>query len=164
MKPMCRHVTLAFVILTLAAASRAGAQAPATQPDLSGIWNRLDTAGGRSYGGIDLLFPKAELRPAAAAKLPPPQDQGLDSGPPPPSVRAANGALLTPAAVAAGGPSATAGRCNVGGGFGGIDINSAGMAIMQSRDEVIIARDGQAGGRRIYVDRVLPPVARMTPS
>ena len=44
--------------------------------------------------------------------------------------------------------------------FGGIDINSAGMTIVQSRDEVVIARDGAAGGRRIYIDRPMPALAR----
>jgi hypothetical protein len=38
------------------------------------------------------------------------------------------------------------------------------MAIMQSTDEVIIARDGQAGGRRIYMNRTMAPVGRITPS
>ena len=138
---------------------------PAPQPDISGVWNRLDTGGGGSYAGITLMFPDAKLLPDAAAKLPPPQDQGI--GPQAgttPIVRLPNGAYLTPAAAAAGGPSPTAGRCNIGGGFGGIDINSAGMTIMQSKDEVIIARDGGTGGRRIYLERTMPPVARITPS
>jgi hypothetical protein len=142
------------------------AQQPATspQPDLSGIWNRLDTGGGGSYGGIDLMFPQAQLLPEAAAKLPPPQDQGLGPAADAPPVRLANGAYLTPQVAAAGGPSPTAGRCNIGGGGGGIDINSAGAAIMQSRDEVAILRDGAAGGRRIYLDRIMPDVSRITAS
>ena len=45
-------------------------------PNISGLWNRLDPQGGGSYGGIDLLFPRAQLLPEAAAKLPPEQDQG----------------------------------------------------------------------------------------
>ena len=93
-------------------------------------------------------FREAQLRTEAAAKLPPPVDQGLDaSSPPPLFVRAANGAFLTPAAAATGGFIADrSSRCNLGGGFGGLDINSAGMAIMQSSDEVIMAGDGAAGG------------------
>ena len=157
---------LFYAALALCGAVTAQQQsAVAPGPDLSGIWNRLDNAGGGSYAGIDRLFPRAQLRPEAAAKLPPPVDQGLDaSSPQPLFVRAANGALLPPAAAAAGGPSATAGRCNIGGGFGGLDINSAGMAIMQSSDEVIIARDGGAGGRRLYLNREMPPLSRIAPT
>jgi hypothetical protein len=162
-------VTLGLTLAMIAAhaAGVQGQQRPetATLPDFSGLWNRLDTGGGGSYGGIDLMFPKAQLLPDAQAKLPPEQDQGLDpNAAPPPLVRLANGAYLTPQAAAAGGPSPTAGRCNIGGGFGGVDINSAGMAIAQSRDEVVIARDGGAGGRRIYIDKTMPDVTRVTPS
>lgn len=155
-----------YAALALCGAVMAQQQsAVAPGPELSGIWNRLDNAGGGSYAGIDRLFPRAQLRPEAAAKLPPPVDQGLDaSSPQPLFVRAANGAFLTPAAAAAGGPSATAGRCNIGAGFGGLDINSAGMAIMQSSDEVIIARDGAAGGRRLYLNREMPPLSRIAPT
>ena len=157
---------LFYAALALCGAVTAQQQsAVAPGPDLSGIWNRLDNAGGGSYAGIDRLFPRAQLRPETAAKLPPPVDQGLDaSSPQPLFVRAANGAFLTPAAAAAGGPSATAGRCNIGAGFGGLDINSAGMAIMQSSDEVIIARDGGAGGRRLYLNREMPPLSRIAPT
>ena len=65
------------------------------------------------------------------------------------------------AAAAAGGPSPTAGHCNIGG-FGGVDINSSGMAIVASRDEVVIARDGAAGGRRIYIGKTMPDISRIT--
>ena len=158
---------LAGAAVALCSSGAAAQQQASTarRPDLSGIWNRLDTGGGGSYAGIDRAFPKAQLRADVAAKLPPPVDQGLDaSSPPPLFVRAANGAFLTPAAAATGGPSPTAGRCNIGGGFGGIDINSAGMAIMQSSDEVVIARDGAAGGRRIYLNREMPSLSRIAPT
>jgi hypothetical protein len=105
-----------------------------------------------------------EKQPNDTRRLPLVEDQGF--GPQSGNtqfVRLPNGVYLTPAAAAAGGPSETAGRCNIGG-FGGIDINSAGMMLMQSRDEVIIARDGQAGGRRIYMNRPMPPLGRITPS
>src|SRR5689334_9695101 len=159
--------TAALVVLAALVGGSGGinAQQPPRLPDLSGMWNRLDTGGGGSYGGIDLLFPKAQLRAEAQAKLPPVQDQGLDpNASAPPLVRLANGAYLTPQAAAAGGPSPTAGHCNIGGGFGGVDINSAGMAIIQSADEVVIARDGAAGGRRIYVGKRMPDVSAITPS
>lgn len=151
-----------LLVAGLAGAAQAQQTGGAPVPNISGLWNRLDTVGGDSYEGIDDTFPKAQLLPAAQAKLPPPQPRGADA---PPPVRLPNGAYLTPAAAAAGGPSATAGRCNIGGNFGGgIDINSAGMAIIQSRDEVVVARDGNAGGRRIYLGRTMPDVSRIIPS
>src|SRR5436190_10310807 len=162
-----RIAQAAVLIMTLGVG--VSAQQPATSaiPNISGLWNRLDTEGGGSYGGIDLLFPRAQLLPEVAAKLPPEQDQGLGNAGTvtPPVVRLPNGAYLTPAVAAAGGPSPTAGHCNIGGGFGGgVDINSAGMEIIASRDEVIVARDGGAGGRRIYIDRKMPDISRITPS
>jgi len=158
---------LAGLIATLGIGAAAQQPAPPAIPNISGLWNRLDTQGGGSYGGIDQLFPKAQLLPEAAAKLPPEQDQGLGNDPnvvTPPVVRLPNGAYLTPAVAAAGGPSPTAGHCNIGGGFGGVDINSAGMEIVATRDEVVIARDGGAGGRRIYIDRKMPDITRITPT
>ena len=164
MKKLIGAIAMALAALGAAV----DAQQPAAAiPSISGLWNRLDTEGGGSYGGIDLLFPRAQLLPDAAAKLPPEQDQGLGNAGTvtPPVVRLPNGAYLTPAVAAAGGPSPTAGHCNIGGGgFGGVDINSAGMEIVASRDEVVIARDGAAGGRRIYIDRKMPDVSRITPT
>jgi hypothetical protein len=162
-----RRLCVCFIVAaTFASAVQAQQRpAPTALPDMSGLWNRLDTGGGGSYGGIDLLFPKAQLLPEAQAKLPPEQDQGLDPNAAAPAlVRLPNGAYLTPQAAAAGGPSPTAGRCNIGGGFGGVDINSAGAAIAQSSDEIVIARDGAAGGRRLYVGKAMPDVSRITPS
>lgn len=153
-------------LLIVTAVVGVGAQQPAASaiPNISGLWNRLDSGGGGTYHGIDLMFPVAQLLPNVAAKLPPDMDQGLDNAnaaPAPPPVRLANGAYLTPAAAAAGGPSPTAGHCNIGG-FGGVDINSSGMEIVASRDEVVIARDGAAGGRRIYIGKTMPDISRIT--
>jgi len=160
MKSICAGIVLAAALIVAAHAQQPSATTQA--PGISGLWNRLDTAGGDSYEGIDAMFPRAQLLPEAAAKLPPEQPRGANA---PPPVRLANGAYLTPQAAAAGGPSSTAGRCNIGGAFGGgIDINSAGMAIIDSKDEVVIARDGNAGGRRIYLERTMPDVSRITPS
>src|ERR1051325_1144835 len=151
-----------LVVASLVVAVHAQQPGGPAAPNISGLWNRLDTVGGDSYEGIDDTFARAQLLPAAQAKVPPPQPRGADA---PPPVRLANGAYLTPQAAASGGPSPTAGRCNIGGNFGGgIDINSAGMAIIQSRDEVVVARDGNAGGRRIYVNRTMPDVSRIVPS
>ena len=152
---------LAAALVVSPHAQQSGGAAAA---DLSGIWNRLDTGGGGSYHGIDLMFPKAQLLPDVEAKLPPDPDQGLGGGNTPPPVRLANGAYLTPQVAAAGGPSPTAGRCNIRGFGDGIDINSAGVSIVQSKDEVILARDGSAGGRRIFLNRTMPDRSRITPS
>jgi hypothetical protein len=167
-----RYMTFTGVLASAIVAALLGAGAQAQQPpagqavaDLSGVWNRLDSGGGGSYAGITAQFPAAKLLPAAAAKVPPVEDQGF--GPQAgstPLVRLPNGAYLTPAVAAAGGPGPTAGRCNIGGGGGGIDINSSGMTLMQSADEFIIARDGQAGGRRIYMNRPMPQLARISAS
>ena len=162
-----KHAIVLLGVMLAATSDAAAQQQQAQQktPDLSGIWNRLDTGGGGTYHGIDLMFPKAQLLPEIEAKLPPDLDQGL--GPATnaaPLVRLANGAYLTPPAAAAGGPSATAGRCNIRGFGDGIDINSAGVSIVQSKDEVVLLRDGSAGGRRIYLDRAMPDLTRVTPS
>jgi hypothetical protein len=158
-------IALACSLFVALAGDAVWAQGPSPTPgarDLSGIWNRLDTVGGGSYDGISDRFPQAQLLPEAAAKVPPPEPEPTDWGGKP--ITTASGAYLIPRVILAGGPSPTAGRCNIGGGGAGIDINSAGMAIMQSADEVIIARDGQAGGRRIYMNRTMAPVGRITPS
>jgi len=135
-------VVLAFGIAVTAQ------QAPAPSPSvLSGGWVRVDPVGGQSYGGIDAMFPRAQLTPEFAAKLPPEQDQGL--GPEP---------------TAPLGPAHKPGepylipnlqgrepRCNQLG-PGGVDVNSVAMFIVTSKDEVVLLRDGGSGGRHIYMD------------
>lgn len=158
--------------LALLVAAELRAQAPArpaaATTDISGVYTRLDTSGGGSYGGITEQFPRAQLRPEFEALVPPPADQGLGPARPQPQAAVArpNGtgqAYFTPAVQAAGGP-ANEGRCNAGGG-GGVDINSSGMAVMQSKDEVVLVRDGGSGGRHIYLDgRRHPDPSRWIPN
>jgi hypothetical protein len=108
-------------------------------PDISGVWNRLDTVGGHSYGGVSAAFPTAQLHPEFAAKLPPPPPP--EAPPPAYDIRAQNDP--TP-------------RCAVGGGPGTGNttptITSLGMSIVATRDLVLMLRDGAHGGRYMFSD------------
>ncbi len=131
--------------LTLAAQQPAAPDPLAGLPDISGVWNRLDQFGARSYDEVSANFPQAELLPEAAAKLPPKQFEGFGAPPPGPppvyDIRAQND---------------PAPRCAVGGGIGtgntSPNINSAGMAIVATRDLVLMLRDGAQGGRYMFAD------------
>lgn len=131
---------IAFAALA-ASSAQARQAAPAAQPnlDLSGVWNRLDTVGGHSYGGISDAFPTAQLRPEFAAKLPPPPR--ADAPPPNYNIRE----QFDPAP-----------RCAVGGGPGtgntSPTINSAGMSLVATKDLVLMLRDGAHGGRYMFAD------------
>lgn len=141
-----------------------GVQAQAARqnatPDLEGGWLRLDTEGGGSYGGIDLLFPTAQLTPEYAKRLPPRPDQGL--GPNKPSTGAAHAAGQ---AYIVRQPGAAGGR---GGGAApvvGIDINSAPFFLVQAKNEILITREGAGGGRHIFMDgRTQPDLSAWTPT
>jgi len=115
-------------------------------PDISGVWNRLDTYGGGSYGGISAGFPRAQLLPEFAAKLPQEAFQGIGAPPAPAAVP-----LYDIASSADPAP-----RCAVGGGPGtgntSPTINSAGMSILATRDLVLMLRDGAHGGRYMFAD------------
>ena len=56
-------------LLIVTAVVGVGAQQPAASaiPNISGLWNRLDSGGGGTYHGIDLMFPVAPLLPNVAA-------------------------------------------------------------------------------------------------
>ena len=151
---MKRITSIATTAVALLAAASLYAQqpAPAAAPQvsadllngLSGIWNRLDTSGAGTYGAID--FPAPQLTPEYAAKIPTVNNYG-GFGPPPPGFVAPTYDIRSQSAAQ---------RCGVGGGAGtgggGIDINSAGMALMASKDLVLMLRDGQQGARHIYMD------------
>ncbi len=120
-------------------------------PDLEGGWTRLDLAGGGSYGGIDDLFPRAVLTPQALAQMPPPA--------PPRFAFAENN---RPHEVGEA-YIVTEGRCG-GGGFGGVDVNSAAFFIVQGKDEVLVTRENPSG-RHIYIDgRAHPDPSRWNPT
>ena len=131
----------------------AGAQAPAAQssiPDLEGGWVRIDPIGAGSFGGLTAGVPRAVLTAAGAAIEIPrdPDDVDPDDGKP----------------NAAGEPYIVSrGRCG-GGGGGGIEPNSAALFIVQTRDEVLITREGPSG-RHIYMDgRAHPSSSALGPS
>ena len=134
------HVTAVALLWTAGLLAQQPAAPPATPlPDLSGIWNRLDTVGGHSYGGISDAFPTAQLHPEYAARLPPPPPP--DAPPPAYDIRAQIDA---------------APRCAVGGGPGtgntSPTINSAGMSLLATNDLVLMLRDGAHGGRYMFAD------------
>lgn len=138
------RISLNVVGALLFAAASALAQQAAPPPmeglpDISGVWNRLDTVGGHSYGGVSATFPRAQLNPEFEAKLPPPPPP--EAPPPKYDIRAQND---------------PAPRCAVGGGPGtgntSPTINSAGMSIVASRDLVLMLRDGAQGGRYMFAD------------
>ncbi|MEO8071039.1 MAG: hypothetical protein ABI652_06530 [Acidobacteriota bacterium] len=167
-----RTVGIFAMIAVITAAALQAAQAPQSPAapqtvDLSGIWNRLDTVGGGSYGGISANFPQAELKPEYAALLPALLFDDSPPAPPPGAPHAPGVPYLTTDALAvvANGGQIGSGRCGIGGGGGGVDINSSGMALMQNKDEVVLVRDGSAGGRHIYLDgRAHPDPSRTVPS
>ncbi|HKQ85619.1 MAG TPA: hypothetical protein VJS43_02495 [Candidatus Acidoferrales bacterium] len=132
------------VVVLLATAAQTQQKDAGTIPDLEGGWLRLDTGGGGSYHGIDLMFPKAELTPQYAKLLPPDMDEGLSG----------NGAATAP--HQAGQPYVVyqpGARGGGGGGFGvGVDINSAPFFLVQTKNEILITREGSGPGRHIFVD------------
>lgn len=123
------------------------AQGPAVQhEDISGIWNRLDTVGGGSWGGLAATFPKAQLRPEYEAKLPPAQYVGVGPAPPgwvPPAYDITAQAPDIPRCAAIGVPAAPGGgRAGGGGGRGG----AGGGATAGGNAAAGAAGGGAAGG------------------
>jgi hypothetical protein len=127
---------------------------PAAVPDLSGGWLRIDTGSG-SFDGTAQRVPTAELTAAGQAmvvrgdgrNLIPP---GGGSGPPKPAGEpyiVNNGACT---------PEGTGGSA--------INPNSTAIFLLQSKEEVLMVREGP-GGRRFHMDgRPHPDLARLTPS
>ena len=142
-----RHIATAALALAFSAsllAQQPAAPAAAPPADLlnglSAIWNRIDPVGSGSYDRIPIAEP--ELRPEYKAKIPAEAYDGF--GPPPPG--------WVPPPYDIRNQSTGPARCAVGGGGGGVDVNSAGMALMASKDLVLMLRDGGQGARQIYVD------------
>src|SRR5205823_1272862 len=118
-------------------------QAPAANiPDLSGGWLRLDSAGSGSFDGAAQNFPPAALTAAGQAM-----------------VLRGDGRNLIPArggtapAHQAGDPYiVNNGACTPEGtGGSAIEPNSSAIFLLQSKDEVLMVREGP-GGRRIHMD------------
>jgi hypothetical protein len=134
--------------------------APAVaREDISGIWNRLDTAGSGAWAGIARSFPVAQLKPEFAARVVP-GPQAFDGfGTPPPG--------WVPEPYDIGTQGADIPRCNAvgvaaapggrggrgGGGSGPITPDSLGISIMADASVAVFIQDGAQGAtRRVPLD------------
>jgi hypothetical protein len=140
-------IMVGAAILLVATGTRARQDSSSSNiPDLEGGWLRLDTGGGGSYHGIDLMFPKAELTPQYAKLLPPEMDEGLNgNAAATPPHQAGQAYVVYQPGVRGGG----------GGGFSfgvGVDINSAPFFLVQTKNEILITREGSGPGRHVFMD------------
>jgi hypothetical protein len=128
--------------------------APARVPDISGGWLRVDSGSG-SFDGTVAKQPPAALTDAGRALVVPGDGRNLIPQ------RAAN----APANQAGEAYVVNSGACTPEGtGGSAINHNSTAMYLLQSKDEVLMVREGP-GGRRFYMDgRGHPELARLTPS
>ena len=145
---------LALCLLTgWSAPGLAQGGAAATVPDLSGGWLRLDSAGSGSFDGTAKRFPPAALTAAGQAMV----------------IRG-DGRNLIPAGGQTG-PAHQAGQPYIvnngactpeGTGGSGIDPNSTAFFLLQSKDEVLLVREGP-GGRRFHMnEREHPDLTKLT--
>lgn len=157
---LMKLAALGSILVLIAIGARAQNALGAATPDLEGGWLRLDTGGGGSYHGIDLMFPKAQLTPEYAKRLPPEMDEGLG-----PNTAPAGPAHQAGQAYVVRQPGAGRGP---GGGAGpavGIDINSAPFFLVQAKNEILITREGAGGGRHIFMDgRAHPDLSAWAPT
>ena len=140
----------------LGAGGTAARQQPAAVPDLSAGWLRIDEGSG-SFDGTALKVGQAALTPAGQAM----------------AVRGDGRNVITAERAAGSAPANKAGEPYIvnngactpeGTGGSAINHNSTAMFILQSKDEVLMVREGP-GGRRFYMDgRAHPDAARMVPS
>jgi hypothetical protein len=153
----CRFAVAPVLLAAFLGSGRtaAGQQpAPAPVPDLSGGWLRLDSGSG-SFDGTAQKLPPAELTSAGRSMV----------------VRG-DGRNLIPAGGGSG-PAKQAGEAYVvnngactpeGTGGSAINPNSTAIFLLQSKDEVLMVREGP-GGRRFHMDgRRHPDPARLAPS
>src|SRR5215208_994778 len=134
-----------------ATAQRGTPAATTTIPDLSGGWLRLDSEGSGSFDGTAQRYPPASLTPAGQAMVI--RGDGRNVTP--------NGGNTAP--QQAGEPYiVNNGACTPDGtGGSAIDPNSTAVFLLQSKDEVLMVREGP-GGRRIYMDgRGHPDVTKL---
>ena len=127
----------------------------ATIPDLSGGWLRLDTAGAGSFDGTRGGVPPAAL--TAAGQAMPTRGDGRNLIP--------AGGGSGPANQAGVPYIVNSGACTAEGtGGSAIDPNSTAIFLLQSKDEVLMVREGP-GGRHFYMDgRGHPDLTRLAPS
>jgi hypothetical protein len=152
-----RGPAAALLLLTAHAAfsgTAAGQQPAPSVPDFSGGWVRVDEGSG-SFDGTVEKHPPASLTAAGRALRV--QGDGRNVIP--------SGAGTGPANKAGQAYIVNTGGCTPEGtGGSAINHNSAAMFMLQSKDEVLMVREGP-GGRRFFMDgRPHPDVARLTPS
>jgi hypothetical protein len=155
-----RRVVVAAVLLAafIGSGGTAAGQQPARAaiPDISGGWLRVDEGSGSFDGTAEKTAPAA-LTPAG---------QALGVRGDGRNVIAADAAAGRRPPNQAGEPYiVNSGACTPEGtGGSAINHNSTAMFIIQSKDEVLMVREGP-GGRRFYMDgRPHPDVKRLTPS
>jgi hypothetical protein len=146
------------VVVLLAAglgAGTAGAQQPAPAvPDMSGGWLRVDSGSG-SFDGTAAKQPPAPLTAAGRALVVPGDGRNLiPLRDPNASANRAGEAYIV-----------NSGACTPEGtGGSAINHNSTAMFLLQSKDEVLMVREGP-GGRRFHMDgRAHPAPGLLTPS
>ena len=154
-----RGVALASALMLAAfvgsVGTAAGQQAaPAGIPDLSGGWLRLDTGSG-SFDGTAGKIPPAQL--TAAGRAMEVRGDGRNVIP--------AGGFTGPAKQAGEAYIVNNGACTPDGtGGSAINPNSTAIFLLQSKEEVLMVREGP-GGRRFYMDgRAHPDLAKLTPS
>lgn len=148
--------TLTALLISFALPAGSGAQQHSAIPDLTDGWVRIDTEGSGSFGGLTEKFTPARLTPAAAADL-------KTAPPPPPRFDYARD-LSQPKGEGEA-YIVTEGRC--GGPLGGgvpLEPNSAAFFMTQTKEKVLITREG-SGARHLYLDgRAHPDPARWVPN
>ena len=154
---MNAHRVMVAAVLLLTAFVGFGGSAAAQQaaiPDFSGGWLRIDEGSG-SFDGTAAKQPPAALTDAGLALRV--QGDGRSVIP--------QGAGTGPANQAGQAYITNNGACTPEGtGGSAINHNSTAMFILQSKDEVLMVREGP-GGRRFHMDgRPHPDLARFTPS
>jgi hypothetical protein len=135
---------VSLVLLSAVTASAQSAPARVPVPDISGIWNTIDTATGGRYDAFEVSFPKPRLRPEFVGKPRRIRLEDPEPGQAPPAYDIRGEAQAAPRCAVGGGPGTGAGR--------GLAINSGGMSLMAAPDLVLIMRDNRPGGRHIYTD------------
>ncbi|MEO8070271.1 MAG: hypothetical protein ABI652_02635 [Acidobacteriota bacterium] len=153
-----RGLSRAALLLALCLAARSvlvvAQSAPAATPDLAGGWLRVDEGSG-SFDGTAAKYPSAALTAAGQAM----------------AIRG-DGRNLIPTR-AADAPANQAGQAYIvntagctpdGSGGNAINPNSTAVFLLQSRDEVLMVREGP-GGRHFYLDgRRHPEAGKLPPS
>jgi hypothetical protein len=130
-------------------------RAPAeTVPDLSGGWLRLDSDGSGSFDGTAQQYPAAVLTAAGQSMVIRGDGRNvIPEGGTGPAHQAGEPYIVSSGACT---PEGTGGSA--------IDPNSTAIFLLQSKDEVLMVREGP-GGRRIHMDgRGHPDLTKLTPS